>query len=140
MRSFPPSPLELLDLSTHPIVTSIHLQYQTTVHRAITSKEGARTRIDYSMLCSSQDHLGTTTRDLDHPILASAENTDSWRARKGDLQHVFPLDVLMVPLSMLVVATGGERLLCGGFTLGETICFGCLEFITNRFGGLSLSP
>jgi hypothetical protein len=39
-RSFPPSPRELLELSAHPIVTSIHLQYQTTEHRAITSKEG----------------------------------------------------------------------------------------------------
>jgi hypothetical protein len=27
-----------------------------------------------------------------------------------------------------------------GFTLGETICFGSLEFIANRFCNLSLSP
>jgi hypothetical protein len=39
-RSFPPSPRELLELSTHPIVTSIHHQYQTAGRRAITSKEG----------------------------------------------------------------------------------------------------
>jgi hypothetical protein len=40
MRSFPPSPCELLELSAHPIVTSIYLQYQTIERMAITSKEG----------------------------------------------------------------------------------------------------
>jgi hypothetical protein len=39
-KSFPPSPRELLKLSSHPIVTSVHLQYQTTRRRAITSEEG----------------------------------------------------------------------------------------------------
>jgi hypothetical protein len=29
------------------------------------------------VLCSSQDHLGTGTHDLDHPIFTSVENTDS---------------------------------------------------------------
>jgi hypothetical protein len=38
----------------------------------------------------------TGMHDLDHPILASAKNTDSWCAKKGDLQRTFPLDVLMV--------------------------------------------
>jgi hypothetical protein len=28
------------------------------------------------VLCSSQDHLRTRTRDLDHPILCGAKNTD----------------------------------------------------------------
>jgi hypothetical protein len=28
------------------------------------------------VLCSLQDHLGTKTRDLDHPILVGAENTN----------------------------------------------------------------
>jgi hypothetical protein len=36
--------------------------------------------------------------------LAGAKNTDSWCARKGGLQHAFPLDVTMVPSSALVVA------------------------------------
>jgi hypothetical protein len=39
---FPPSPHELLELSTHPIVTSVDLQYQIAGHRAITSKEGPK--------------------------------------------------------------------------------------------------
>jgi hypothetical protein len=46
----------------------------------------------------------------------------------------------MVPSSALIVATNGERLSCGGFSLSETIRFGGLEFIVNRFSGLSLSP
>jgi hypothetical protein len=40
MRLFPPSLYELLKLSAHPIVTTIHVQYQTAGCRAITSKEG----------------------------------------------------------------------------------------------------
>jgi hypothetical protein len=68
------------------------------------------------------------------------KNTNSWRARKGDLQHTFHLDVRMVPSSALIIATDGERLPCGGFSLNETIRFGSLKFITNCFGGLSLSP
>jgi hypothetical protein len=46
----------------------------------------------------------------------------------------------MVPSSVLTVATNGERLSCGGFSLSETIHFRGLEFIVNRFSGLSLSP
>jgi hypothetical protein len=41
---------------------------------------------------------------------------------------------------MLVVAADSERLLCGGFSLGETIHFESLEFIADCFDGLSLSP
>jgi hypothetical protein len=32
--------------------------------------------IDHYVLCSSQDHLRNRTCDLDHPVLAGAENTD----------------------------------------------------------------
>jgi hypothetical protein len=39
MRSFPTSPRELLELSAHPIVTSVHLQYQIAGRMAITSDE-----------------------------------------------------------------------------------------------------
>jgi hypothetical protein len=38
--SFSPSLNELLKLSAHPIVTVVHLQYQTVGRRAITSKKG----------------------------------------------------------------------------------------------------
>jgi hypothetical protein len=89
--------------------------------------------------------LHKTTSELEHTILitlylAGAKNTDSWHAKKGDLQRAFPLDVLMVPSSVLTISTDGERLTCGGFSLSETVCFGTFEFITDCFGGLSLSP
>jgi hypothetical protein len=71
--------------------------------------------------------------------LTSAKNSDSWHARKGDLQHAFPLDIPMVPSLALTVTDDGERLSCGGFSLSETIHFGRLEFIADGFGGLSLS-
>jgi hypothetical protein len=45
----------------------------------------------------------------------------------------------MVPSLALTIAADGKRLSCGGFFLGESIHFGSLEFITDRFGGLSLS-
>jgi hypothetical protein len=94
--------------------------------------------IDYSVLGSLQDHLKTGTRDLDHPILASAKNTNSWHARKRDLQPTFCLDVLMVPSS--VISITGERLTCDGFSLGETVRLGNFEFVVDYFSGLSLSP
>jgi hypothetical protein len=96
--------------------------------------------IDHSVLCSSQDNLGTRTHDLDHLVLSSVKNTDSWRVRKEDLQHAFPLNVPLIPSSVLTVAADSERLSCGGFSLSETICFGSLEFIADHFSGLSLSP
>jgi hypothetical protein len=45
----------------------------------------------------------------------------------------------MVPSSVLPVAVDDERLSCDVFSFDETIRFGSLEFIANRFGGLSLS-
>jgi hypothetical protein len=52
----------------------------------------------------------------------------------------FPLDILMVPSSALVIATDGEQLSCDVFSLGKTISIGILEFFTDRFSGMSLSP
>jgi hypothetical protein len=92
------------------------------------------------MIYSLQDHIRTGMRDLDHPILAGAENTDSWRVRKEDSQRAFSLDVLMVPSSTLTIATDRECLSYGALSLSETIHFGSLQFIVDRFGGLSLSP
>jgi hypothetical protein len=86
-----------------------------------------------------------TTSELERailttPLFAGAENTNSWRARKRDLQHAFPLDVLMVPSSAFAFSTNGERLTCGGFSLSEIIHLGSFEFITDYFGSQSLSP
>jgi hypothetical protein len=45
----------------------------------------------------------------------------------------------MVRSFAITVAANGERLACGGFSLGETVCHGNFEFITDYFGGLSLT-
>jgi hypothetical protein len=92
------------------------------------------------VLSSSQDHLRTRTRDIDHPVLPGAENTDSWHARKEDLQRSFPLDVQMVHSSTITIRADSEHLTCGGFSLGETVCLESFEFIADYFGSLSLSP
>jgi hypothetical protein len=39
-RSFAPSLRKLLEVSTHPIITIVHIQYQITGRRAITSNAG----------------------------------------------------------------------------------------------------
>jgi hypothetical protein len=77
-----------------------------------------------------------TTSELEHAILttlylAGAKNTFIWPARKGDLQCAFPLDILMVPSSMITITTDGECLMCGGFTLGKTVYLGSIEFIAD---------
>jgi hypothetical protein len=45
----------------------------------------------------------------------------------------------MVSSSSIIIATDGERLTCGGFSLGETVRLGSFEFIADYFCGLSLS-
>jgi hypothetical protein len=46
----------------------------------------------------------------------------------------------MVPSSTITIAADGERLTCGGFSLGEIVHLGSFEFITGYFGGMSRSP
>jgi hypothetical protein len=46
----------------------------------------------------------------------------------------------MVPSSVTTVATDGERLMCDGFSLSETIHFVSLEFMADCFDDLGLSP
>jgi hypothetical protein len=72
--------------------------------------------------------------------LASAKNTNSWCARQGNLQHIFPLHVSMVPSSVITVTADGECLTCSGFSLDKIVRLGNFEFISDYFGGLSLSP
>jgi hypothetical protein len=68
------------------------------------------------------------------------KNTDSWRARKGDLQHAFPLDVSMVTSLKLSFVANGNNSTDVGLTLGKTIHFGSLEFTTDLLVRLCLSP
>jgi hypothetical protein len=53
---------------------------------------------------------------------------------------LFLNEVLMVPSSSIIVVANGECRTCGGFTLGELVCLGNFECITDYFGGLRLSP
>jgi hypothetical protein len=46
----------------------------------------------------------------------------------------------MASSSVITLFADGERLTCGGFSLGETVQLGNFEFIVDYFGGLSLSP
>jgi hypothetical protein len=47
---------------------------------------------------------------------------------------------MMVPSYASAVTADGEHLTCGGFSLRETIHLENVKFITDYFGGLSLSP
>jgi hypothetical protein len=46
----------------------------------------------------------------------------------------------MVSSSAIAIAADGERLTCGGFFLGETVCLENFEFIADYFDGLSPPP
>jgi hypothetical protein len=52
----------------------------------------------------------------------------------------FPLNVSIVYSLKLTFVANGNNLTSTGLAPGETICFGSLEFTTDRFGNLSLSP
>jgi hypothetical protein len=78
--------------------------------------------------------------DLVDPVFCRCKKYRQLPCKKGGFSVCFPLDVLMVHSSTLAISTDAEHLTCGGFSLGETIRFGSLQFITNCFGGLSLSP
>jgi hypothetical protein len=56
------------------------------------------------------------------------------------LQCASHLDVSMVPSSSISITANVENLECSGFFLGEPVHFGNFEFITDYFGGMSLSP
>jgi hypothetical protein len=66
--------------------------------------------------------------------LAGTKSTDSWCARKGNLQRALLLDVSMVPSSALTVATDGERLTCYDFSVGKIVRLVINEFIAEYFG------
>jgi hypothetical protein len=72
-------------------------------------------------------------------LILPVEKTNSWCARKGDLQRAFPLNVLMILASAITVIADGECLTCSGFSLGKTIHLRNFEFIVDYFGGLSFS-
>jgi hypothetical protein len=72
--------------------------------------------------------------------LANAKNTNSWHARKRNLQHAFPLDVAMVPSAKFSFIANDNNTTSVRLAPGSTIYFGSLKFIVDRLGRLSLSP
>jgi hypothetical protein len=79
-------------------------------------------------------------RDLDHPVICRCRKHQQLVRWEGGFAACFPPNVLMVHSSTLAIATDGERLTSGNFSLSETVPFGSLDFITDCFGDLSLSP
>jgi hypothetical protein len=77
--------------------------------------------------------------DLDHPIICQCRKHRQLARQEGGFVVCFPSDILMVHSSTLIVAADGERLMCRGISLSETICFGSLEFIADCVGGMSVS-
>jgi hypothetical protein len=63
-----------------------------------------------------------------------------WYAGDKYMHFMTANNVPMVPSSVITVTTGGECLMCDGFSLGETVRLGSFEFIADYFGSLSLSP
>jgi hypothetical protein len=53
---------------------------------------------------------------------------------------LFLYEVLTVPSSSITVVSDGEYVTCGGFSPSEPISLHNIDFITDYFGGLSLSP
>jgi hypothetical protein len=79
-------------------------------------------------------------RDLEHPISCQYRNIDNWCAGKGDLQHAFPLNILMVPTLKLSFIANNNNPTSIDLAPGSAIHFASLEFITDHLGRLSLSP
>jgi hypothetical protein len=53
---------------------------------------------------------------------------------------LFPLDVLLVSSSIIIIPADSEHLTCGEFSLGETIRLRNIEFNADYFSGLSFTP
>jgi hypothetical protein len=87
-----------------------------------------------------QDLLGIGTCDLDHPISSWGKKTPIvGMPGRGICSELLLNKVRMVPSSSITITAHGERLTCGGFSLGEPVCLGNFKFIVDYFGGLSLS-
>jgi hypothetical protein len=94
----------------------------------------------FVLLYSLQDHLRTGMHDLDHPISYRCKKHRQLARLGGGFAACFSSRRSNGSIILNRVAANDEHPTCGGFSLGETIRFGSLEFIADRLSGLSLSP
>jgi hypothetical protein len=80
------------------------------------------------------------TCDLVDPIICRCRKHQRLACQAGGFVTCFPLKVSMVQSPKLTFIANSNNLTGAGFILGETICFGSLEFTADFFGNLSLSP
>jgi hypothetical protein len=73
------------------------------------------------------------------PVICWCRKYRQLACQEGGLVVCFPLNISMVHSSTLASTTDSEHLTYGGFSLGETVRFESLEFITDCFGSPSLS-
>jgi hypothetical protein len=78
-------------------------------------------------------------RDLDHLVICRSMKHRQFTCQEGRFAAYFPLDILMVYSPKHTFVVNDNNLAGIGLAPGETICFGSLEFTTDRFGRLSLS-
>jgi hypothetical protein len=71
------------------------------------------------------------TCDLAYPVIYRCRKHRQLAHHEGEFVACFPLNVLMVHSPKLIIVANGEHQTSGGLTLGESIRFGSLEFITT---------
>jgi hypothetical protein len=86
------------------------------------------------------NHHVIGTRKLDHPIICWCRKHRQLAHYEGEFAVCFPPDVPMVYSPKLTFIANGNNPTGIGLAPGETIYFGSLEFTTDHFGRLSLSP
>jgi hypothetical protein len=79
------------------------------------------------------------TRDLAYLVICRYRKHRQLACQEGEFVACFPLYVSMVHSPKLVITANEGHQIDSGFTLGETIRIGSLEFIDDRFGSWSLS-
>jgi hypothetical protein len=80
------------------------------------------------------------THDPVDPIICRCRKYRQLVCQEGRFVACFPLNVLIVHSLELTIIVDDKHLTCGGFSLGKIVRFRSLEFITDCFNSLSLSP
>jgi hypothetical protein len=80
------------------------------------------------------------SHDLVDPIICRCRKHQQFTRYVGGFVACFPLNISMVYSPKPTIITDGNNLIHVKFARGETISFGGMEFITDRFDNLSFSP